>query len=76
MLTQDEFRRAEQAAGASAEEAAATLAGIAQAFKRGYRYGWCYSANAPQGELGAVHVSHCLAINEAEFDAARRRGWR
>jgi len=76
VLTQDEFRRAEQAAGASAEEAAATLAGIAQAFERGYRYGWCYSANAPQGELGAVHVSHCLAINEAEFDAARRRGWR
>jgi hypothetical protein len=73
---QDEIRRAEQAAGASAEEADAALAGIAQAFKRGYRYGWCYSADTPEGELGVVHVRHCVAVSASEFEAARRRGWR
>jgi len=62
VLNQDEIRRAEQAAGASAEEAEAALAGIAQAFKRGYRYGWCYSAEAPEGELGSVHVSRCVPV--------------
>jgi hypothetical protein len=76
VLNQDDIRRAEQAAGASAEEADAAIAGIAQAFKRGYRYGWCYSADAPKGELGTVHISRCVPVSASEFEAARRRGWR
>jgi hypothetical protein len=76
VLNQEEIRRAEQAAGASAEEADAAIAGIAQAYKRGYRYGWYYSADAPKGELGAVHVRQCVPVSASEFEAARRRGWR
>jgi hypothetical protein len=75
VLNRDEIRRAEQAADASAEEADATLTAIAQAFKRGYRYGWCYSADAPEGELGVVHVTHCVPVTAWEFEAARRHGW-
>ncbi len=74
-LNRDEFRRAEQAAGASAEEADAAFAAIAQAFKRGYRYGLCYSADVPEGEFGAVHVSHCVPVTASELETARRRGW-
>jgi hypothetical protein len=76
VLNPDEIRRAEHTAGVSAEEADAALAGISQAFKRGYRYGWCYSADAPEGELGAVHVSQCVPLTASEFEAARRCGWR
>jgi hypothetical protein len=76
VLNQDEIRRAEQTAGASAEEVDAALAGLTQAFKRGYRYGWCYSTDAPEGELGAVYVNQCAPVTASEFEAARRRGWR
>jgi hypothetical protein len=75
VLNQDEIRRAEQTAGASVAEADAALAEVAQAFKRGYRYGWCYSVDVPEGELGAVHVSQCAPVTASEFEAARRRGW-
>ena len=75
VLNQDEIRRAEQEAGANAAEADTALTAIAQAFKRGYRYGWCYSTDAPEGELGAVHVTPCVPLTPAEFEAARRRGW-
>jgi hypothetical protein len=76
VLNQEEIRRAEQAAGATAEEADAALAGIAQAYKRGYRYGRCYSADAPKGELGTVHAGDCVPVTASEFEAARQRGWR
>ena len=75
VLNPDEIRRAEQAAGAGAEEADAALAGIVQAFRRGYRYGWCYSTEIPEGELGAVHVRQCVPVTASEFEAARQRGW-
>jgi hypothetical protein len=75
VLNPDKIRRAEQAAGASAEEADAALAGIVHAFKRGYLYGWCYSTEAPEGELGAVRVHDCVSVTASEFEAARQRGW-
>ena len=41
-----------------------------------YRFCECFSVACPEGELGDVHVSTIEQIlEEAEFEAARIRGW-
>ena len=73
VLNEDEILRAEQAA-ASAQEADAALAGITQAFKRGYRYGWCYSADAPEGELGIIHIRRCVPVSASRRSSRQHGG--
>lgn len=49
---------------------------IAQ-YALGFRYGRHYSTREPTGEWGSTHVADMAhRISEAEFLAARTRGWR
>jgi DDE superfamily endonuclease len=74
VLNEDEIRRAEQAAGASAEEADATVTAIAQAFQRGYRGGCLWRRCAgrrtrrrPHNPLGAGHRMGVRGSTEARM---------
>src|SRR3974390_1143486 len=44
-------------------------------YQQGYVRGRWYSVAEPGGEEGENHVSTCRRIAEAEFLAARARGW-
>lgn len=44
-------------------------------YERGYRFGKWYSVVEPDGELGSAHIVSLDLIEEAEFNAAKERGW-
>jgi hypothetical protein len=76
-FTDEELAASERAAGASEAEIAMALHREHDSRDRGYLFGWCYSAAEPDGEPGATHRSTIVArLTEAEFEAARARGWR
>jgi hypothetical protein len=52
-----------------------TMATMDNAYARGYRFSWTYSAPYPEGELGSVHVSKMRQITAEEFKDAGLNGW-
>lgn len=73
--TEDEVRASEGGEGADEEELQYTLEMLADAHRRGYRYGKAYSEIEPEGEWGSTHISTMVEITQAQFERAREVGW-
>jgi hypothetical protein len=57
-------------------ETAARAAAIRENYGRGWRSGRGFSVIEPDGEMGYAHVATLTPCSQAEFKAARARGWR
>lgn len=73
--TQDEVRASEGGDEADPEELQYTLETLADAHRRGYRYGRAYSVIEPEGEWGSTHISTMVEITEEQFNQAQAHGW-
>lgn len=76
ILTKEEFVKGESALGADKAEIDFEWSMIENSYRRGYRYGWCYSQMEPQGEPGSTHISAMdRKISKEEFEEAKKLGW-
>ena len=52
-----------------------TARSLVDSYKRGYRFGKCWSVWEPEGEYGSTHVSEMMPLRPEEFEDARNADW-
>jgi len=75
VFTEEELLLGELHAGASQEEAEATVRMSRNALKRGYLFGRWFSIIEPTGELGSNHAVNCWPITAEQHGIAATFGW-
>jgi hypothetical protein len=71
----DELDEANRQLGMGRTEMRTEREMIEIAYRRGYRYGRCYSVIVPEGEWGSTHVVKMVPITAEQYAAAESHGW-